>query len=407
MSPSPSHYQLFRITADSEDQLNDALEKALTTKTLNADLGHGKHSVSILYTNPEQCRERIQHAYESISDHSQSYDKDNDRICFLFTGQGAQYAGMSRALYQAVPYYKNKLEYYASYVKEHTLIDCLPCLIGDDEKINQTLYTQPCLVIMQLALYDLFKCIDVPGDMIIGHSVGEFSGSACSGAYAVDTVLSMIGKRASLMQSVNVDGGMIAIASERDTIQSILDNESIHLNYAAFNAPKQIVLAGETTEIARMHQHCKNHKIKSRILTVSHPFHSELMHPITDRFVDYCKTLPGKSALEIPLISNLTAAVIKESQSAEYWGQHILKPVQFDQSVQYAWQMGAKIFIEIGPDAILSKLAKKCLADEQAVFVPSQRKGADGVVQLIHTVEILDRHGASVNWSKFLQLINN
>ena len=312
---------------------------------------------------------------------------------------------MAATLYTHIPYIRKQLDHYAAILKAYNGTDYLRCMIEQGDEINQTRYTQPCTVMLQLALAAFWQAMGVEADLLIGHSVGEFSASANAGFYQVTHILQLIAKRAELMQSVEVDGGMLAVASDKAHIDAILKAQHITLDFAAFNGPQQIVMSGQMQSIAALHAYCRAHKIKSRQLTVSHPFHSRLMQPITQAFADYVASIPSSSGNPHCLLSNVTGQLQAVPQDGNYWSQHILQPVHFVQSVETAWDMGARIFLEIGPDTILAKLAKKCLAGKDSVLLSSMQKKQLPIRHLLMCACILDEHHYPVRWDQLLQSI--
>ena len=396
--------KLYRVTGNSKQILRRKLLASCQSKEQTPpDLSKNTYQVSILYHSKECLLEQVDKQL-----HKPIIANSKKKICMLFTGQGSQYPAMGKTLYERLPLVKKYINNYAQILKNHNEINYLPCLIEDNDLVNQTMYTQPAIVMLQLALDHLWKELGIHGEIFIGHSVGEFAAASSVGYFEEEDILKLIAKRASLMQSLKTSGGMIAVRATKASIQEILKTHHIELDYAAFNAPEQIVLSGEVRDIATMHRQCKENKIKSRILAVSHPFHSRLMQPMTKEFYGFSQTIKPKSSQpKGTIISNLTAKPQQKPQDSKYWSQHILNPVNFEASIRYSSSIGAKTFIEVGPDAILSKLAKKCIGhDTTSMYLSTMVKSLCPVDSILQCAATLDNNGHCLNWKPLLHLID-
>ena len=397
--------KIFRITADSREHLDKLLRDSLFKKPQKKpDYQNKNYNASFLYTDGDDYQKKIQ---SLLIDNSRAYNpQPQHKICFLYTGQGCQYPGMARELYETSACIRDSLDHYANVLDANNQFKYLPCLIGDIDDIHQTKYTQPSIVMLQLALNNLWQNLGVKPDFLIGHSVGEFSASVAHGNYTEESILKLIAKRADLMQNVKVSGGMIAIKGSHSTIKSILAEEMIDLDFAALNEKNQTVLSGSKDEIEKIKEQCALRNIKSRILTVSHPFHSNLMQPVIKQFREYChKIQTQQSNSSTILFSNLNGQALQHPQDADYWCNHILKPVMFMQSIESAWQQGARIFIEVGPDAILGGLTKKILAGQkEAVIIQTMKKGKSAHETLKEASVKLEQLGYLINWESLSRM---
>ena len=261
---------------------------------------------------------------------------------------------------------------------------------------------------LQMALTKLWNSTGMTADYLIGHSVGELAACAAQGTYTEQTTLELVAKRAELMQATPVDGAMIAIAADRKTLDEIVETLDCVIDYAAFNGPRQTVMSGKRHTIERIKKHCSAHGIRAKVLTVSHPFHSRLMSPMIEEFSEFCDShLVNESTIKHgKLISNLTGDILDKTQTPSYWCDHILKPVHFVQSIHSAYRHGARIFVEIGPDAVLSQLTKKILSGKDDItIVSSLKKGRCSRDAIIEAASILENAGMAINWSAISPLI--
>ncbi|MEC8882591.1 MAG: acyltransferase domain-containing protein [Pseudomonadota bacterium] len=397
--------KLFRITGNDTKRINDLLKMSLLEETSHQPCYKKQpYVISFLYRSPKELKTKIQNVLVKKINTART-----KKICILFTGQGSQYPAMAREAYQTSQCIKESLDSYSKGIKKHVEIDLMKCLLDDNDKIHQTEYTQPSIVMLQMALNNLWYKLGIEGDYFIGHSVGEFSALYSHGLYDRDDILKLITKRAKLMQELKVTGGMIAIASNKKIIDEIIEDNHIDLDYAAFNSPTQTVLAGENGEIEAMKKCCQEKRIKARVLNVSHPFHSRLMQPMTEKFKSYYENFKVKNKHTKGVIfsnvyaKELTAAQIRD----DYWSKHILKPVNFTDSLHEARKKGAKIFLEIGPDTILTNLAKRTLSDyDDLIFLSSMKKNQTFKEKLLETALMLDNNGHHIEWKQIESLLS-
>lgn len=323
------------------------------------------------------------------------------KIAFLFTGQGAQYSGMTRFLYQESSLFRAHLDacddtlqlYLGLSIKEVIFTE------GNQELLNQTRFTQPALFAIQYALAKLWQALGVNPHVMLGHSVGEYAAACIAGVLSLDEAAYLISIRGKLMQALPSGGAMLAVQASEETFETWLTTYREQISVAAYNSASNIVLSGSAELIAEIQRYCKQQGIKAKRLTVSHAFHSPLMRPMLDEFRSEAQKL-NYSSPQIPIISSLTGAPITNETkiNAEYWTNHIAEPVKYLQACQYLQRFNLTHAIEMGPKPILVNLAQVIHPTATTKWLPSVQASGKDLETIYSTVTELYLDGAKLNW---------
>ncbi len=287
---------------------------------------------------------------------------------FLFPGQGAQYAGMGRDLYQDEPVFRAAMDTCAEFLKPYLDLDLRKVLFEqtDDARaattfLEQTWITQPSLFAIEYSLAQLWKSWGVEPEAMLGHSVGEYVAACLAGVFSLEDGLRLVAERGRLIHALPA-GSMLSVNLPAEEIPSYALAE---LEVAAINAPNRCVLSGETAKVEAVIEKLTEAGIECRMLKTSHAFHSVMLDPALPAFL---KVLEGVklSPPQIPFLSNLTGTWIKAEQatSPEYWAQHARRAVRFGDGISTLMKAAPRLFIEVGPGRTLSAFTKR-LTDAQ------------------------------------------
>ena len=290
------------------------------------------------------------------------------KIAFVFSGQGAQYSGMGKSLYEtsnAVKKLYDECEEYRTGTKEQSFS-------GSDEELKITSNTQPCLYLVDLSAALALNEKGIYADGTAGFSLGEIAALAYSGAYSYTDGFRLVTKRGELMSSaaLDADTSMMAVLKLDSKTVSDLASEFDGLYAVNYNCPGQVVIAGAVNPVNKAIEALKAAGAKRAVLLpVSAPFHSTLMQPAAARLAEVLAPIEIKD-ITVPVVANVTA---QEVTSGEEIKKLLVKqaamPVLWETSVRNMVAGGVDIFVEVGPGKVLTGFTKKIAKGMMALNV--------------------------------------
>ena len=368
----------------------------------SAGRSHFEHRIAILAADGAQLAQRLAAAAEGKSDpgvlRGQVSGAQRPKIAFVFTGQGSQYAGMGKQLYDREPVFRAALD------RCDALLDgaLLPVLFQDESGlIDQTGHTQPALFSLEYALCALWRSWGVEPSVVLGHSVGEYVAACVAGVFSLEEGLKLVARRAQLMQALPPGGAMAAVwASEADLDLSAYGDR---LSLAAVNGPGDLVVSGEAGALESLRADLQRQGVASRPLIVSHAFHSPLMAPILEPFAELARTIDYQRP-RIRLIRDLDGALADAPLEADYWIAHLRRPVRFHDALQTLKAQDCTVVIEIGPHPILTAMARPPQNEQSETeagprWLPSLRRKRGDLDTLRETLAGLYVAGAPIDWA--------
>ncbi|NEO71016.1 MAG: alpha/beta fold hydrolase [Moorea sp. SIO3H5] len=381
--------------------------------TSNKGRSHFNYRLALLVKSTDKLQQQLTKLTESetISEKIAQNSPTPPEIVFLFTGQGSQYSGMGRQLYETQPIFRATLDQCAEILQtylEQPLLDVLyPEIFSDNSDnstlLNQTAYTQPALFALEYSLAQLWRSWGIEPTVVMGHSVGEYVAATLAGVFSLEDGLKLIAQRARLMQQLPEGGEMAVVLTNEQQVTEAIQSLSDKVSIAAINGPENIVISGESQAVQTVIARLRSQKVKSLKLPVSHAFHSALMEPMVADFAQVLSEI-SLHPPQIKIISNVTGQLATaEIATIEYWCDHVRGSVKFYQSMETLYQEGYHLCVEVGPKPSLLGMGKACLPKGKLTAIPSLRPGKPDSQQMLESLASLYKHGASVDWGRFHQ----
>jgi [acyl-carrier-protein] S-malonyltransferase len=286
------------------------------------------------------------------------------KYAFVFPGQGAQRVGMGKTLYEK---YKEAQTIFQQADESLGYSLSKLCFEGPEEELKLTYHTQPAILTVSIALYEVFKQNAPQPDYVAGHSLGEYSALVAAGALCFVDAVKTVHQRGKFMdEAVPAGQGTMAavIGGKREALEKVCETITLEgdpVQLANMNSPDQVVISGTKSGVEKAAQIIKEEKVARRVipLDVSGPFHSDLMKPAASKLSHVLESVTIHSA-QIPVVANVEARpVMPADEIRQALVEQVFSPVLWEDSVRWMIDAGVDTFIEIGPGQVLSGLIKK------------------------------------------------
>lgn len=291
------------------------------------------------------------------------------KTIFLFSGQGSQYVGMGKELFEQFPTTKRIFES-AGDILGYDLAD--KCFNGTEEELSKTVIAQPAILATSLCAFEAAIEKGILASGVAGHSLGEYAAMVASKMLSIEDSFKIIKARSEAMQRAaeKSSGAMCAIigmpAEEVEAICNEIDGYVLPVNY---NSTAQTVIAGDSEAVEKAITIFSEKKAKAIKLNVSSAFHSKLMQGAADEFYIAIKDIPFAEP-KLEFYSNLYGELLTDfSDIPSYLSKHIVSPVRFTSELAKIQEAGYVSFVELGPNKILTGLVKKTLKGVTAVNI--------------------------------------
>ncbi|MBW4673824.1 MAG: SDR family oxidoreductase [Desmonostoc geniculatum HA4340-LM1] len=409
-------YQLLVLSAKTNTALETATENLanhlqkhpdlnLTDVAHTLQLGRWtfNHRRMVVCQNKEDAINALQDPQKTFTYYQEPCNRS---VVFMFSGQGSQYVNMGRELYENERVFKEQIDYCCKLLKPYLEIDLRTVLYPSKEevleatqKLQQTAITQPALFVIEYAMAKLWMAWGLSPEVMIGHSIGEYVAATIAGVFALEDALMIVAMRGKLMQELPA-GAMLSVQLPEQKIQQLLNKE---ISLAAINAPSSCVVSGSESAIEKLQEKLQQIGVKCRLLQTSHAFHSEMMLPIIETFIELLEKVKVNPP-KIPFISNVSGTWITatEATNPKYWARHLRQPVRFNLGISELLKQPERILLEVGPGRTLSSLTKQHQTDAITLTsIRHQQEQQSDVEFLLNTLGRLWLVGIQIDWSGF------
>ncbi len=341
--------------------------------------------------------------------------RDN-KIAFLFPGQGSQYPDMLRDLAILFPEVRERFELADRILAGRlprplsTFIFPPPRFDQEEERICQqgltkTNIAQPALGAADMGLFHLLQTFGIKPNMVAGHSYGEYVALCAAGVFNEEVLYSLSEARGRFIAEMAGQdlGTMVAVDAGRETVKEIVSSVE-GLWIANLNAPKQTIVSGTSPGTEEAVKRLEAQGMRTRPIAVSCAFHSPLMAPARDRLADLLSTIEVVTP-KLDVFSNTTAAPYPQYHGdiIALLSKHLVQPVEFTGEIEAMYRAGARIFVEVGPRNVLTGLTQQILEGQPYLAVALNTPSRSGILQMHHALAQLAAHGVHLQLDRLYQ----
>ena len=412
----PRSYHVIAVTAKSKSALQRNVER------LNHYLKANPNTsvADLAYTTT--CR-RIQHNWRlSVTGSSISEVQDElirklqteksvpispkaANVAFLFTGQGSHYAALGKELYDNSTVFNESIYKLEKIALIHGFPSFIPLIDGSAEvETLSPVVVQLGLVCFEISLAKVWASWGVTPSIVVGHSLGEYAALNIAGVLSASDTIYLVGMRAQMLVDICTTGthAMLAVQESTTALNSMLGVNSL-VNTACINGPRETVLAGTSSDIAKMAERFGNASIKCKQLEVPFAFHSSQVDPILDKFeevagsVKFCRE-------QVPVISSLLGRVLDQPIDAKYLRNHARDPVNILGGLNAAKRDGLidekTVWLEVGPHPICLSMVKATFG-AATIGSPTLRRNESTYKTITKTLSAFHTAGISLDWTEY------
>lgn len=387
------------------------------------------HRLAVIAKNADEFQQTADKAITSIEAHPEEtfslpnrmhygFGMERPAVGFLFPGQGSQYVNMGSKLAMEFDAARRVWDEVSGIEMEadkrlDQVVFPIPVFSDAEREAQQELLTrthwaQPAIGCVSLSMLKILETLDVKPAAVAGHSYGELTALYAANAVASTAdLVSISRKRGELMtEAAETPGSMTAVKASAEKLQQLLEACDANITISNINSPSQVVIAGSTEEIEKAEAMLAEAGTKFRRLPVATAFHTELVSGCAEPFYEYLAELPIGTP-EIPVYANTTAAVYPnepdEVRRTLAW--QLANPVRFQEILERMYDDGIRVFVEVGPNSLLSGMVRDTLKGRDHEMVSMDSRRQDGRISLWNTLGVLSVNAVKLDyaslWAEF------
>ncbi|OQP45031.1 type I polyketide synthase [Niastella populi] len=359
---------------------------------------------SLVYRNKQELLELLQ-AENTKYQFTVSKEPGN-KVVFMFPGQGTQYVNMCKDLYEQEPLFRETMDKgfaaFSLLTGEDLSAVIYPNENAQHNLINETRYTQPLLFLTGYSLAQLMLLLGITPKYLIGHSIGEYAAACIGGLFSFEDALKLVVKRSRLMNALPPGKMLSAALSEQEAKTWLSDDVSL----AAVNGPQQVIFSGSEAAINELIVKLKKQYIPNIPLHTSHAFHSGMMEPVLESFLEEVKKITFHP-LKYAVVSNLTGQLMRQEQVSDplYWVRHLRETVQFSAGIECLMSLDKELlYIEAGAGHAMTGLLNQYTGNTTPLTFNMARAAKERMNDMQHLTGfwgMLWKHGVNINWNNY------
>ena len=343
--------------------------------TAGVGRSHFDHRAGVVFDDLRTLRERLGAV---AANGAATEPRAATGVAFVYTGQGSQWVGMGRGLYESEPVARAVLDRCEAVFREErgaSLLDVMFGREGAEGDLGDTAWEQPALYALECSLTALWSSVGIRPSVVMGHSVGELAAAQAAGVFSLEDGMRFASARGALL-SATEPGAMAAVFAPGDLVETAVErsgesSSGIRVSVSAYNGAHQVI-SGPSPEIETMLERFESEGIRARRLNTTRAFHSALVEPALDGL----EASLGGVTVEPPavtVISNLTGRPVGPDLALDgaYWKRHARGAVAFARGVRSLAELGVDLVVEVGPHAVLGPMATLAWPDRSAERNPS------------------------------------